>query len=141
MYRQLTSFDNYLYANILLSRLKEEGFDCYLKDENTVTIDPLLSPAIGGMKLMVREDEFQRASALLHHIEAEYVATIPCPNCGKPALQLLKTVSKPSNFFLAMLKQLFEGSSSQEKKYYRCTNCGITTDEIPAPGSDPHPSA
>jgi predicted RNA-binding Zn-ribbon protein involved in translation (DUF1610 family) len=134
MYRQLRSFDNYLFANILLSRLRDEGFDCYLKDENTVTIDPLLSPAIGGMKLMVKEEDFARASTLLQRIEAEYVASVPCPNCGKAALQVLKTVSQPKNFFWAVLKQLVEGSSSQEKTFYRCINCGKTMDEIPPAG-------
>jgi len=124
MYKELRSFDNYLYANILLSRLKEDGFDCYLKDENTVTIDPLLSPAIGGMKLMVREEDLARASTLLEHIEVEYLATIPCPNCGKPALHRVKKVSKPKNFFSAMLTQLATGSTRQERIFYRCANCG-----------------
>lgn len=133
MYQELRSFDNYLYANILLSRLKEEGFDCYLKDENTVTIDPLLSPAIGGMKLMVRSYDFARASTLLEQIEAEYLATIPCPGCGKNTLQQLKKVSKPKNFFSAMMQQLAMGSSSQEKIIYKCANCGATMDEVPAP--------
>src|SRR5215213_8839851 len=98
MYLPLRSFDNYLYANILLSRLKDEGFNCYLKDENTVTIDPLLSPAIGGMKLMVVENEVGRAISLLDQIEAEYVATVACPKCGQQALQLLKKTSEPKNF-------------------------------------------
>ena len=134
MYQELRSFDNYLYANILLSRLKEEGFDCYLKDENTVTIDPLLSPAIGGMKLMVRSYDFARASTLLEQIEVEYLATISCPNCGKNTLQQLKKVSKPKNFFAAILQQLAMGSASQEKIIYKCSNCGATMNEIPAPG-------
>lgn len=133
MYTELRSFDNYLYANILLSRLKEEGFDCYLKDENTITIDPLLSPAIGGMKLMVRNYDFARASTLVEQIEAEHLATIPCPNCGQKALQQLKKVSKPANFFLALLTQLTMGSARQEKTVYRCTNCGTTLEELPEP--------
>ncbi len=32
---------------------EEEGINCWLKDENTVTIDPILTNAIGGIKLMV----------------------------------------------------------------------------------------
>ena len=131
MYQELRSFDNYLYANILLSRLKEEGFDCYLKDENTVTIDPLLIPAIGGMKLMVRGYDFARASALLDRLEAEYIATLPCPKCGSQSLQVLKKTSSPKNLFSALLSLLVAGSASQEKKYYRCTNCGATMDEVP----------
>ncbi len=131
MYLQLRSFDNYLYANILLSRLKDEGFDCYLKDENTITIDPLLSPAIGGMKLMVREEDVARAIALIERIEADHLATIPCPSCGQRALQQLKKTTGPKNFFAALLSQLFIGSTSQEKRFYRCSNCGKVMDEMP----------
>ena len=135
MYLPLRSFDNYLYANILLSRLKDEGFDCYLKDENTVTIDPLLSPAIGGMKLMVLEQDIGRANALLEQIEAEYLATIPCPSCGQKALQRLKKTSKPGNFFSALLSQLISGSTTEEKQFYRCSNCGFSIDDLPAGNS------
>ena len=33
----------------MLTRLQSEGVECYLEDENTVTIDPMLSGAIGGI--------------------------------------------------------------------------------------------
>ena len=49
------SYDNYVPAHIAMGRLKEEGIDCWLKDENTVTIDPILSNAVGGIKLMVEK--------------------------------------------------------------------------------------
>ena len=66
---QLRSFDNYINANIQLGMLQEEGINCYLKDEYIITIDPLLSPAIGGMKLMVYETQAQRAMKLLEEVE------------------------------------------------------------------------
>jgi predicted RNA-binding Zn-ribbon protein involved in translation (DUF1610 family) len=131
MYREIRSFDNYLYANIVLNRLKDEGFTCYLKDENTVTIDPLLSPAIGGMKLMVLEHEVGRAISLLDQVEAEYLATVPCPTCGQQALQQLKKTSQPKNIISAIFTQLVTGSSSQETRMYRCSNCGHTMSELP----------
>lgn len=131
MYLQLRSFDNYIYANILLNRLKDQGFDCYLKDENTVTIDPLLSPAIGGMKLMVNESEAARAKAFLDQAEVEYVATIACPKCRQKTLQALTRITKPRNFFEAMLGQLFLGGTEYEDRIYRCSNCGHTMNEVP----------
>ena len=53
----IRTFDNYFSANILLTRLRHAGIECYLKDEYTVTIDPLLSNAIGGIKLIVKKTE------------------------------------------------------------------------------------
>ena len=45
-------YSNYIDANIIMGRLEEEGINCWLKDENTVTIDPILTNAVGGIKLM-----------------------------------------------------------------------------------------
>lgn len=67
-YIPLCSFDNYIPAHIALGRLKEEFINCYLQDEYTVTIDPLLSNAIGGIKLMVAETQAQRALDILNSI-------------------------------------------------------------------------
>jgi hypothetical protein len=64
----LTSFDNYVSAHIALGRLKDEYINCYLRDEYTVTIDPLLTNAIGGIKLMVAETQAERAYQLLKSV-------------------------------------------------------------------------
>ncbi|HKO82660.1 MAG TPA: DUF2007 domain-containing protein [Chitinophagaceae bacterium] len=61
----LCSFDNYIPAHIALGRLKEEFINCYLQDEYSVTIDPFLSNAIGGIKLMVAEAQIERAKEIL----------------------------------------------------------------------------
>ena len=64
-YILLCSFDNYIPAHIALGRLKEEFINCYLQDEYSVTIDPFLSNAIGGIKLMVAETQIERARDIL----------------------------------------------------------------------------
>jgi len=63
----LCSFDNYIPAHIALGRLKEEFINCYLQDEYSVTIDPFLSNAIGGIKLMVAETQLERAREILQN--------------------------------------------------------------------------
>jgi hypothetical protein len=62
---QVRSYDNYIYAHIVLSMLQDAGINCHLKDEYTITIDPLLSPALGGIKLMVAGSQLERALELL----------------------------------------------------------------------------
>jgi Putative prokaryotic signal transducing protein len=62
---QVRSFDNYVYAHIRMGMLQEAGINCHLQDEYTITVDPFLSPAIGGMKLMVYPTQAQRATQLL----------------------------------------------------------------------------
>ena len=66
---QIRSFDNYIQANIQMGMLHDQGINCHLQDEYTITIDPLLSPAIGGMKLMVYESQVSRALQLLDEVD------------------------------------------------------------------------
>ena len=68
---ELCSFDNYVTANITLGMLQNAGINCHLKDELTITIDPLLSPMLGGIKIMVYESQAQRALELLNEREKE----------------------------------------------------------------------
>ena len=62
---ELRAFDNYITAHIVLSMLQDAGINCHLKDEYILTIDPLLSPALGGIKLMVAAAQVDRALELL----------------------------------------------------------------------------
>ena len=66
---QVRSYDNYIYAHIILSMLQDAGINCHLKDEYTITIDPLLSPALGGIKLMVAGSQVERALEMLAETE------------------------------------------------------------------------
>jgi hypothetical protein len=68
---ELCCFDNYIRAHIILNGLIDAGINCHLKDEYTVTIDPFLSPALGGIKIMVNEFQFERAAELLKDMLGE----------------------------------------------------------------------
>ena len=70
-YALLATFDNYIPAHIALGRLEEEGINCWLQDENTATITPIFTNAIGGIKLMVADPHFSRASELLQQFSNE----------------------------------------------------------------------
>jgi hypothetical protein len=66
---EIRSYDNYIYAHIVLAKLQDAGINCHLKNEYTITIDPLLSPALGGIKLMVAESQVGRALELLEETD------------------------------------------------------------------------
>jgi hypothetical protein len=67
---QIRAYDNYISAHIVLGRLQDAGINCHLKDEYTITIDPLLSPALGGIKIMVAEPQVKRALDILENTDA-----------------------------------------------------------------------
>jgi hypothetical protein len=66
---EIRAYDNYLYAHIVLGKLQAAGINCHLKDELTITIDPLLSPALGGIKIMVAAAQVDRALELLRETD------------------------------------------------------------------------
>ncbi|MGE5108668.1 MAG: DUF2007 domain-containing protein [Sphingobacteriales bacterium] len=128
---QIRSFDNYIEANMVLGMLQEHGINCHLKDENTITIDPLLSPAIGGMKLMVYASQAERANELLTEAEKEYVKTIDCPSCKSKSLKVVVKTKKPTSFLGALKSMLLIGQTEETTKKFVCENCGAEFKELP----------
>ena len=131
-FTQLASFDNYIPANMQLSLLKEEGIRCYIKDEYTITLDPLLSPAIGGMKLMVSEADLARALAIIKEADQKFVETFPCPHCGQCRLERVRQVTYPAGWWQKIRLLLINGQASAEKVFFHCHNCGADLDALPA---------
>ncbi|MBS1918071.1 MAG: DUF2007 domain-containing protein [Bacteroidetes bacterium] len=128
---QIRSFDNYVTANIQLSLLQDEGINCYLKDEYTLTIDPLLSPAIGGIKLMVYELQAERAESILKDAEKKFLQTIPCPDCGNHSLEKIVQVKTASNLSQKLLFMLVNGAQQEVKTFFVCAHCKSVFNEMP----------
>src|SRR5687767_5544921 len=97
----LKSFTNYIEAHIILGRLKDEGVDCWLRNENTTTIMPIWTTAMGGMQLMVNGRQVQQATYILKVIEEERKEQISCPKCGSQDVEYINTVRKPANWLSA----------------------------------------
>ncbi len=130
-YVPLRSFDNYIEANIVLNMLQHYNINCHLKDEHIITIDPLLSPALGGMKLMVHEAHVARAWDLLDSAEAEYLKTIACPVCKAHALTTISIKKEYKTKLGALASLLLKGESVERTKMYQCTACGYDFKELP----------
>ena len=128
----LRTFQNYFQAHILLTKLQDAGVTCFLKDELTVTMDPILSNAVGGIKLIVSKDDEAKAIELINRSEEEYRATLVCPRCkGKNILQVPK--QSASNLFVAILTWILGSYAISAKNVYRCSDCGYECDELPEP--------
>lgn len=121
---EIRSFDNYIEANVVLGMLHHANVSCHLQDEHIVTIDPLLSPAIGGIKLMVHHGHVEKAWDLIAAAEKEYLKTIPCPVCKAHALQAVFVTKKHRCKLAALASMLLNGHSLELSRVYRCSNCG-----------------
>lgn len=123
-FTSIRSFDNYVSAHIAMGRLEEDGIKCWLKDENTVTIDPILTNAVGGIKLMVAASQAERALDILKTTERENKATHPCPVCGSLNIEFVTTPRKVSNWASVLLGFFFINYGMPVDKVYHCFNCG-----------------
>lgn len=125
---ELNSFDNYMEANIVLNRLRYEGINCHL---NIVTIDPLLSPVIGGMKLMVHEKHVKLAWELLEEAKQQYLKMIACPICKQHTLKAITIAKKYKTLLGALGSMLLNGQPVRVTKQYKCNSCGYDFKELP----------
>lgn len=124
------TFDNYFSASIILTRLQHDGIECYLKDEHTVTIDPILTNAIGGIKLVVKKEDEQTALELLRTYHFEYMQSAQCPKCGSNSFSQV-TKKDVGNYLTAIITWLFSSYAVAAKYVYQCSNCGYESETLP----------
>lgn len=124
------TFDNYFSASIILTRLESDGIECYLKDEHTVTIDPILSNAIGGIKLVVKKEDEAEVNKLLNAYHLEYMQSATCPKCGSNSF-IQVTKKEPVNYLTAIVTWFFSSYAVALKYVYQCSNCGYECERLP----------
>ena len=124
------TFDNYFLANITLTKLHAAGVECYLKDEYTVTIDPILTNAIGGIKLVVKNEDVLLVKQLLAEYDEVYLKSATCPRCGSNSFSY---VSKPgiANMVTAIFTWLFSSYAVAPDYVYQCGQCGFESERLP----------
>lgn len=126
----IRTFDNYFTANIMLTKLRDAGVQCYLKDEYTVTIDPLLSNAIGGIKLIVRNDDIAYALQIISGFDSEYRNAVQCPHCGSHDI-ILVPKGGIENVLKALSTWLFSSYAISAENVYKCNQCGFQCEDLP----------
>lgn len=84
-YKILAVFEYSTEAHVIKSRLDADGFKTMLMDEKTIDSDPLISNAIGGVKLLVHKNDFEKAVEVYNEIRVyqrdEKGNEISCPKC------------------------------------------------------------
>ena len=131
IFKQIASYDNFMVANMTLGLLQENNINCHLKDENIVMIDPFLSPAVGGIKLMVADVQFDRAVDIIKEAEDLYIKQIPCTVCNNYSLTAEEKTNSPQTFWGKLKNQIAYGQTETYQKLYRCNNCNNLFAQLP----------
>ncbi len=120
-FHTLGTFEFPADVQIIKAKLESEGIPVFLRDEATINSDPLISSAIGGVKLQVYSSDRERAKEI--YDEVRNYATdadgnpIVCPNCK--ATKSERYYSRKNIFY--KLFPFFES------KKYRCLQCNFIT--------------
>ncbi|WP_298531495.1 DUF2007 domain-containing protein [uncultured Algibacter sp.] len=114
----LAIFEYSSEAQITKAKLDSEGIKTMLADEKTIDTDPLLSQAIGGVKLLVHKKDLEIATEIYNNIRRyrkdENGNDIHCPKCQ--STKILMAPPDRKNIFY-MLFPFFE------KSKHMCNNC------------------
>jgi len=108
---------------MVLQRLEEEGIRPYLENEYTVTIDPILTNAIGGIRLMVPKEQLPRALELMDQFEKDYKHAAACPRCGSVNVHYITQTKHAANWISAFISWIFGSYAVAVKKVYHCFDC------------------
>jgi hypothetical protein len=120
----LQSYNNYIDAHIVMGQLEEQGIVCWLKDEYTITIDPILTNALGGIKIMVAETQAQRALDILQKNNTHIKELNSCPKCQSTDVEFISSNRNTRNWFTALAGFILGDFAIAGKKVFHCFACG-----------------
>lgn len=114
-------------AQIIKSRLEAEGIEVFLFDQFTVDTDPLVSNAIGGIKLKVWAEDESRALKILETISRYSLDDegdeIICPICESTEVELYTNIRDVKSFFTFLFSFLTTALPLYSRHQYHCNNC------------------
>lgn len=126
---KLIAFDNAIDANLLKLSLENEGIDTYIFDENTVTIDPLISIAIGGIKVMVKESDLELARKVVKALNnKKYILendeAVACPKCASEHVHKYTSMKSVKGLMIFIVSFLLFVYPAYKQYIFKCDDCG-----------------
>ena len=116
------TFDTSVNTHLFRIELENEGIESFIYDEETITMDPLLSNAIGGIKVKINAKDIERTKKFLAKREEEN--NPPCPNCGsKRIMTNFRSFKSASGIISAIAAFLFTIFPPMFKTVNKCLDC------------------
>ncbi|WP_353168238.1 DUF2007 domain-containing protein [Flavobacterium sp.] len=132
MRQSLIEIANYQYSSeayLFKGKLESEGIEVFLQNENTINTDPILSNALGGVKIFVYSEDVLKARHILDAIP-EYSLDdkgelLSCPNCGSQKMNMTTTIKDFKSFFAFIYGLLTLSMPLFSKQKYKCESCNF----------------
>ena len=126
-FKTIARFQYSSEAQIIKGRLEADGIQVFLSDNLTIDTDPLVSNAIGGVKLKVLSSQALEAQHILESIRKYSIDddgnTIHCPNCKSEKIELFSTIKDAKSLFWFLFGVLFSSLPFYTKHKYKCEDC------------------
>ncbi|MDM9631317.1 DUF2007 domain-containing protein [Robiginitalea aurantiaca] len=120
-YYTLGAFDYVADAELLKAKLESEGIHVFLKDANILQADPFIAAAIGGVKVMVYQEDREKAKEIYDSVRRYAIdkngEPVVCPNCK----------ASRSERYLDRSRLLYRLFPFLEPPKYRCLSCEMIT--------------
>ncbi|MGY0391405.1 DUF2007 domain-containing protein [Bizionia sp. KMM 8389] len=126
-FKTISVFQYSTEAEIIKGRLEAEGIAVFLSDNTTIDTNPIVSNAIGGVKLKVYTEQEAEAIAILKSISSYSLddsgQPIRCPNCHNNQVILFSTINNLKSFIAFLIGLLFGSLPFHTRHQYRCEIC------------------
>ena len=126
-FRKIGRFQYSSEAYIYKGKLESEGIEVFVRDSHTIDTDPLVSHAIGGVKLFVFQEDYDEAIRIMTDISNFSVddsgQLLKCPKCGAKKIQLLTSVTDLKSFLSFLLTIFVVVLPFYTRYHYRCEEC------------------
>lgn len=126
----IKTFDNAPEAHVFRIKLENSGIDSYIFDEETITLDPLMTIALGGIKLKVDETDFDAALNIITEIENTPLTNdnneiLKCPKCESSELYTgFKSMRGIKGIISIIISFFILVYPLSVKNVYKCKKCG-----------------
>ena len=126
----IKTFDSSFDTHLLRSKIESEGINCFIFDENMVSLNPLYSITVGGIKLKINDVDLNKVKEIIERIDNSQLTNeneevIRCPKCESEKLYNgFKSMKGTKGVISAIISFLFMVFPIYYSTVYKCKSCG-----------------
>ena len=126
-FQKIATFQYSSEAIIFKGKLESEGVEVFIHDNNTVDSNPLYSNAVGGVKLFVKNEDFEKATDIFlkisHYSLDDNEKLRKCPKCGAEQIDMVTSIQDLKSFLVFLFSLFLVVIPFYSKHKFKCDNC------------------